>query len=78
MTYSLMRFWEISKGLSDAEEGFKKGTLKENEFLLEFAEAVRQYNGEIREAFRYTHERLDRLHQKIDRIEAKIASAPRK
>jgi hypothetical protein len=41
-----MRFWEISKGLSDAEEGFKKGTLKENEFLLEFAEAVRQYNGE--------------------------------
>jgi len=73
-----MHFWEISKDLSDAQESFKKGTIKENEFLLAFADAMRQYNGEIRDAFRYSHERLDRLHQKIDRIEAKIASAPRK
>ena len=78
MTYSLMRFWTISKELSDAQESFKKGTTKESQFLLDFSEAMRQYNGEIREAFRYTHERLDRLHQKIDRIEAKIASVPHK
>jgi len=77
MTYSLMLFWDISKKLSDAQESFKKGTMKESEFLWEFAEALRQYNGAVREAFRYSHERLDRLHQKIDRIEAKIGSAPR-
>jgi hypothetical protein len=74
----LVIFWDISKRLSDAQEGFAKGAIKESEFLIQFAEALRQYNGGVREAFRYAFERIERVHQKLDRIEAKIGSVPHK
>ena len=74
----LVIFWDISKQLSDAQESFRKGAIKESEFLIAFAEALRQYNGGVREAFRYAFERIERLHQKIDRIEAKIGSVSNK
>ena len=74
----LVIFWDISKKRSDAQESFGKGAIKESEFLIEFAEALRQYNGGVREAFRYAFERVERLHQKMDRIEAKIGSVPNK